>query len=34
VGALSPGMREAVEAEARTLPLPGLDRRIEVVWND
>jgi hypothetical protein len=24
--------REAVEAEARALPLPGLDRPIEVVW--
>ena len=26
------GMREAVEAEARALPLPGIDREIEVVW--
>ena len=25
--------RDAVEAEAATLPLPGLDRPIEVVWN-
>ncbi len=25
--------REAVEAEATALPLPGLDRQIEVVWN-
>jgi hypothetical protein len=24
--------REAVEAEAKTLPLPGLERPIEVVW--
>lgn len=24
--------RDAVEAEAESLPLPGLDRRIEVVW--
>jgi len=30
---LSRGRREAVEAEAATLPLPGLDRSIEVVWN-
>lgn len=29
---LSPESREAVEAEARSLPLPGLDRPIEVVW--
>jgi hypothetical protein len=27
------GLRDAIEAEADTLPLPGLDRRIEVVWN-
>ena len=27
------GEREAVEIEAATLPLPGLDRPIEVVWN-
>jgi hypothetical protein len=27
------GMRDAVEAEARALPLPGLDRPIEVVWS-
>lgn len=26
--------RDAVEAEAATLPLPGLDGPIEVVWND
>ena len=25
-------LRDAVEAEAASLPLPGLDRRIEVVW--
>jgi hypothetical protein len=25
--------RDAIEAEARSLPLPGLDRAIEVVWN-
>jgi DNA glycosylase AlkZ-like len=29
---LSRGRREAIEAEAGTLPLPGLDRLIEVVW--
>jgi len=29
---LSSGTRAAVEAEARTLPLPGLEREIEVVW--
>ena len=29
---LSRGARDAVEAEAATLPLPGLDRPIEVVW--
>jgi Winged helix DNA-binding domain len=27
------GTRDAIEAEANTLPLPGLDRPIEVVWN-
>jgi hypothetical protein len=26
-------MRDAVEAEASTLPLPGLDRAIDVVWS-
>jgi hypothetical protein len=31
-GRLSRAAREAVEAEAATLPLPGLDRPIEVVW--
>jgi winged helix DNA-binding protein len=30
---LSRTQREAVEAEAGTLPLPGLERPIEVVWN-
>ena len=29
---LSPGTRDAIEAEASTLPLPGVDRSIEVVW--
>jgi Winged helix DNA-binding domain len=29
---LSRAAREAVEAEARTLPLPSLERTIEVVW--
>jgi hypothetical protein len=29
---LSPTAREAVEAEARVLPLPALEREIEVVW--
>ena len=29
---LSPAQRQAVEAEARSLPLPGLEREIEVVW--
>ena len=29
---LSRGARDAVEAEARSLPLPGLEREIEVVW--
>jgi hypothetical protein len=32
-GRLSRTTRDAIEAEAGTLPLPGLDRRIEVVWN-
>ena len=31
-GRLSRQAREAVEAEAATLPLPSLDRPIEVVW--
>jgi hypothetical protein len=31
-GKLSRSARDAVEAEARSLPLPGLDREIEVVW--
>ena len=30
---LSRAARDAVEAEARGLPLPGLDREIEVVWD-
>jgi hypothetical protein len=29
---LSRGTRDAIEAEAAALPLPGIDRRIEVVW--
>ena len=29
---LSRGTRDAVEAEARALPLPGVDRPIEIVW--
>jgi hypothetical protein len=32
-GRLSRQAREAVEAEAATLPLPSLDRPIEVVWS-
>ena len=32
-GRLSPGARDAVEAEAKALPLPGLGRPIEVVWS-
>jgi hypothetical protein len=30
---LSRAKRAAVEAEAGALPLPGVDRDIEVVWN-
>src|ERR687897_56204 len=30
---LSRGTRDAIEAEAGALPLPGVDRPIEVVWN-
>ena len=30
---LSRGTRDAIEAEANALPLPGVDRAIEVVWN-
>jgi hypothetical protein len=30
---LSRAARDAVEAEARSLPLPGVDRAIEVVWS-
>ena len=29
---LSRAARDAVEAEARTLPLPGIERPVEVVW--
>jgi Winged helix DNA-binding domain len=29
---LSRGTRDAIEAEANALPLPGLDRPIEVIW--
>ncbi len=29
---LSPGLRDAIEGEAGTLPLPGVDRAIEVLW--
>jgi hypothetical protein len=32
-GRLSRAARDAVEAEAGTLPLPGVDRPIEVTWN-
>jgi hypothetical protein len=32
-GRLSQETRDAVEVEARTLPLPGLDRGIDVVWS-
>jgi Winged helix DNA-binding domain len=32
-GRLSRRTRDAIEAEAGALPLPGVDRRIEVVWN-
>lgn len=30
---LSRGTRDTIEAEASALPLPALDRRIELVWN-
>ena len=30
---LTRGTRDAIEAEAGALPLPGVERRIEVVWN-
>jgi hypothetical protein len=30
---LARGTREAIEAEAKALPLPGVERPIEVVWN-
>ena len=32
-GRLSRAARDAVEAEAAALPLPGLDRAIDVVWD-
>jgi hypothetical protein len=32
-GRLSAGTRDAIEAEAGTLPLPGVDRAIQVVWS-
>ena len=32
-GRLSRAATDAVEAEASTLPLPGLDRPIDVIWN-
>jgi hypothetical protein len=32
-GHLSRETRDAIEAEAGALPLPGVDRRIDVVWN-
>jgi hypothetical protein len=31
---LAPDRRAAIEAEAASLPLPGIDREIEVVWDD
>ena len=31
-GRLSRPMRDAIEAEAGTLPLPGIDRSLDVVW--
>jgi hypothetical protein len=30
---LSGKVRDAIEAEAKALPLPGIDRPIEVVWS-
>jgi hypothetical protein len=33
-GRLSRGARDAVEAEARTLPLPGVERPTEVAWGE
>ena len=32
-GELEPAAREAVEAEAAALPLPGLERAISVDWS-
>jgi hypothetical protein len=31
---MTPAEREAVEAEAAALPLPGIEGRIEVAWED
>jgi hypothetical protein len=31
-GRLSRRMRDAIEAEAGALPLPGIDRSIDIVW--
>ncbi len=31
-GRLSRPTRDAIEAEASALPLPGIDRSIDVVW--
>lgn len=31
---LSPAGRDAVEAEARSLPLPALEREIDVIWSE
>ena len=33
VAPVAPTARDAIEAEAAALPLPGIDRAIEVVWN-
>ena len=33
-GRLSSATRDAIEAEARTLPLPGVDRDIDVTWQE
>jgi hypothetical protein len=34
VGAPDAGKRDAVEAEAAAMPLPGIDRPIEVRWDE